>query len=159
MSFIGRIIKTLKGTMAYENLFAVADYILSRQGPMSAMKLQKLVYYSQAWSLVWTEKELFPEEFQAWANGPVVWELYGAHRGEFRIEPGFFRGDTGRLSQEQRDVIDKVLSFYGPKDPQWLSNLTHMESPWREARAGVPDGDRCSNIISKESLLEYYSSL
>jgi uncharacterized phage-associated protein len=50
----------------------VAAYILEQRGPMSAMKLQKLVYYSQAWSLVWEDRPLFREEIQAWASGPVV---------------------------------------------------------------------------------------
>ena len=31
----------------------VAKYILKEHGEMTAMKLQKLVYYCQAWSLVW----------------------------------------------------------------------------------------------------------
>ena len=137
----------------------VAEYILSRIGSMSAMKLQKLVYYSQAWALVWTENPLFNEEIQAWANGPVVWELYCLHRGRFRVEPGLFQGDPQRLSADQKDVIDRVLSYYGDKDPQWLSNLTHLEIPWQKARVSVENGQPCSEIISKESMLEYYSSL
>ncbi len=51
---------------------SVAAYILSQHGKLSAMKLQKLVYYCQAWSLVWDEAPLFQEQIQAWANGPVV---------------------------------------------------------------------------------------
>jgi uncharacterized phage-associated protein len=137
----------------------VADYVLSCIGPMSAMKLQKLVYYSQAWALVWTEQPLFSEEFQAWANGPVIWELYCVHRGQFSVTPGFFKGDPNNLSPEQRDVIDRVLGFYGGKDPQWLSTLTHLESPWVQARGNTPPGESCSEVISKESMLEYYSSL
>ncbi len=58
----------------------VAAYILEKCGPMTAMKLQKLVYYSQAWHLVWTEKPLFDNRIEAWANGPVVWELYDLPR-------------------------------------------------------------------------------
>jgi uncharacterized phage-associated protein len=137
----------------------VADYILERLGPMSAMKLQKLVYYAQAWALVWTEKALFVEEIEAWANGPVVRELYNLHRGEFRLEPGFFKGNPADLSPDQQDVIGRVLGFYGDKDPQWLSNLTHMEAPWLQARKGLADGERGETVISKEALLEYYSSL
>jgi uncharacterized phage-associated protein len=137
----------------------VAEYILSRLGPMSAMKLQKLVYYSQAWALVWTESPLFDEDIQAWANGPVIWELYCAHRGRFKVEPGLFQGDPSRLSADQKDVIGRVLSFYGDKDPQWLSNLTHLEAPWQNARVNVEHGRPSSEIISKESMLEYYSSL
>ena len=37
-------------------VFDVAAYILQKTGSMTTMKLQKLVYYSQAWSLVWDEK-------------------------------------------------------------------------------------------------------
>lgn len=43
------------------NVSDVAAYILQKHGRMTTMKLQKLVYYSQAWSLVWDEKPLFQE--------------------------------------------------------------------------------------------------
>lgn len=59
----------------------VAAYILERRGSMTAMKLQKLVYYSKAWHLVWDEESLFNEPIQAWANGPVVYDLYLEHKG------------------------------------------------------------------------------
>lgn len=41
------------------NVFDTAKYILEQSGPMSAMKLQKLCYYSQVWSLVWDDSPLF----------------------------------------------------------------------------------------------------
>ena len=63
----------------------VAAYILSHLGPMTTMKLQKIVYYCQAWSLVWDEKLLFKEDIEAWANGPVVRELFNYHRGQYMI--------------------------------------------------------------------------
>ena len=53
------------------NVFDVAKYILQRTGKISTWKLQKLCYYSQAWTLAWTGKPLFEEEFEAWRNGPV----------------------------------------------------------------------------------------
>jgi len=56
--------------------FDVAKYILEKKKQMTAMKLQKLVYYSQAWSLVWDEKPLFDEPVEAWINGPMVPALY-----------------------------------------------------------------------------------
>jgi uncharacterized phage-associated protein len=137
----------------------VADYILQKHDKMSAMKLQKLVYYAQAWHLVWEDKELFDEEIQAWANGPVVPYLYDIHRGSFSIAPGFFKGDILRLTAKSKDVIDRILKFYGDKDAQWLSDLAHMEEPWRIARIGLADGERGSSVISTESMAEYYSSL
>lgn len=67
----------------------VASYILEKQPkkqPLTAWKLQKLVYYSQAWSLVWDKQPLFKEKILAWANGPVIKELYDQHKGLFYVK-------------------------------------------------------------------------
>ena len=139
-------------------VFDVAAYILERQGPMTTWKLQKLVYYCQAWSLVWDDDILFPEEIEAWANGPVVRELHNAHRGKFRISC-LHRGRPEILTETQRETVDAALTFYGDKSPQWLSDLIHMETPWQLARRGIPDGVRGNTVILKDSLAEYYGSL
>lgn len=136
----------------------VASYILTRQGPITTWKLQKLVYYCQAWSLVWDDDQIFPEEIKAWANGPVVRELYDVHRGEYRVEK-LRKGNPEALTQEQRSTVEVVLDHYGKMSPQLLSDLTHAEDPWKLARDGVPAGTRGNKIISKESLGEYYGSL
>src|SRR5579863_6095134 len=138
-------------------VFDVADYILSRLGDMSAMKLQKLVYYSQAWSLAWTDRPLFEDEIEAWMKGPVVPALYQKHKGTFLVTTGFFGGHVENLTPEEKDVINRVLDFYGPRDPQWLSGLTHLESPWKQARVGLDPEERGNSVISKEAMLEYYS--
>lgn len=136
----------------------VAAYILEKKGEMTAMKLQKLVYYSQAWSLVWDEEPLFPERIEAWANGPVVPALYSEHRGQFKVS-SWPRGNPDQLTLEQRQTIDAVLNYYGDKSSQWLSDLTHREEPWLEARKGLGPGERGSQAISHASMAEYYGSL
>lgn len=140
-------------------VFDTAKYILERQGSMSAMKLQKLCYYAQAWSLVWDDAPLFDEDFEAWANGPVCPELYKVTRGQFLVTAEDEPGNSSNLDDNQKDTIDTVLSHYGIHDAQWLSRLTHMEDPWKHAREGVPAGVGCNNVISKESMAEYYGSL
>ncbi len=136
----------------------VAAYVLQLQGGMTTWKLQKLVYYCQAWSIVWDDDQIFPEEIRAWANGPVVRELYDEHKGQFRI--GTLRkGDPDKLTALQRETVGIVVDYYGDKSGQWLGDLTHMESPWKEARRGISDQIRGDRIISKESLGEYYGSL
>jgi len=62
-----------------------AAYILHARGPMSAMKLQKLCYYAYGYHLAWETRQLFPERFEAWANGPVCPDLYARHRGQFTL--------------------------------------------------------------------------
>ena len=140
------------------NVFDVAQYILQKQGTMTTMKLQKLVYYSQAWSLVWDEKPLFTEEIQAWASGPVVRELYDVHKGKFTVSD-IGIGDVDNLAPGQKENIDAVLEGYGGRTAQWLADLTHMEDPWNEARKGIEPGENCENEISQASTAEYYSSL
>ena len=140
------------------SVFDVAAYILGERGAMTTWKLRKLVYYSQAWSLVWDDDALFPEEIEAWANGPVVRELYDAHRREYRVSE-LGKGDPDALTPDQRETVDAVLEFYGDRSPQWLSDLTHMEDPWRSARKGVPEGERGNSIIPKQDLAEYYGAL
>lgn len=136
----------------------VAAYILNNLGEMTTMKLQKLLYYCQAWSLVWDEQPLFSEEIEAWANGPVVREIYNEHRTQFKINH-FDGGDPSKLSNIQKETIDSVLNYYGNKPSQWLSDLTHMEDPWKQARNGLSHGERGNNIISHASMSEYYSGL
>lgn len=141
------------------SVFDVATYILKKCGVMSTMKLQKLVYYAQAWSLVWDEEPLFKEKIRAWANGPIVRELFDAHQGMFKVSHRAFDGKPAKLSADQRETADAVIKYYGTKDPQWLSDLTHAEDPWRNARRGLPEGERGNAEITNKAMYEYYSSL
>lgn len=143
-------------------VFDVAAYVLSKTGEIGAMKLHKLLYYCQAWSLVWDDKPLYPERIEAWRNGPVVRRLYAAHRRMFSVSPDLIarcEGDASRLNDTQRETVDAVLGFYGSRDAQWLSDLTHSEDPWRNARAGIERSQRSEVEISLVSMAEYYSSL
>lgn len=136
----------------------VARYILKQRGEMSAIKLQKLVYYSQAWHLVWEDEPLFNERIEAWSNGPVVPDLYRVHRGNFSVR-SWPKGHVTNLTKGQRGSVDAVLKHYGPKSAFWLSELTHKEAPWREARKGLQPGTRSQREITPEAMAEYYGSL
>jgi uncharacterized phage-associated protein len=139
----------------------VASYILSKhheKPALTAWKLQKLVYYSQAWALVWDDAPLFKEDILAWANGPVVKELYIEHKGLFYVSK-MPNGNPVHLSTNQKDTIDHVLQAYGDKTAQWLSDLTHLEMPWIEARNGLKPGERGNSVISLSSMQEFYSGV
>jgi uncharacterized phage-associated protein len=136
----------------------VAAYILRRLGPITTWKLQKLAYYSQAWSLVWDERPLFRARIEAWANGPVIPELYHEHKGQFRVST-WSAGDADKLTPAEQETVEAALDFYGPKTSQWLSDLTHNERPWQRARGSLRDGERGSEEITRASMHEYYSGL
>jgi len=141
------------------SVFDVAAFILREKEALPAMKLQKLVYYCQAWSLIWDEQALFEEAIEAWANGPVVRELYEAHRGQFRVTYSDIQGNPNQLSENQCETIQAILRDYGNKSSQWLSDLTHSELPWQEARKGLSPGVRGNKVISLASMAEYYEAV
>lgn len=141
--------------------FDVAKYILKRlAAPCSTMKLHKLLYYSQAWSMVWEEKPLFYEPIEAWANGPVVRKLFNFHRGLYQMDYNDLTfGNESLLNETQKEDIDEVLKFYGNRSAQWLIDQSHSESPWIDARKGLASNERGNSVISLQSMQEYYSSL
>lgn len=140
------------------SVFDVAAYILGKTGTISTIKLQKLVYYCQAWSLVWDDAPLFCERIEAWVNGPVVRELFAFHRGAFLINAVPI-GVPAHLSKTQRETIDAVIKFYGKRTGQELVEMSHLEEPWKIARKGLDPDERGVAIISNESMAEYYTSI
>ncbi len=137
----------------------VASYILATQGGMTAMKLQKLVYYSQAWSLVWRSQLLFEDAIEAWAAGPVVRSLYAVHRGRFHVSEADFPGNGDSLAADEREVIDVVTAHYGKYTAGQLSDLTHQEQPWQIARSGLRPTERGDAVIDPSVMVDYYSAL
>lgn len=138
----------------------VAQYILEQQAPsLTTMKLQKLVYYSQAWNLVWDGVPLFNSPIQAWANGPVVRELYNRHRGQFTAAPEHHFGDSANLSAAEKETVNAVLAAYGHLSGQQLSDITHNERPWMEARHGLPDGAASEVEVSLDTMQDFYGGL
>jgi uncharacterized phage-associated protein len=114
----------------------VAAVLVHELGTMDAMKLQKLLYYCQAWNLAITDHPLFSEAVEAWRDGPVVQPIFRRHRGR-RLVSDWRSGDPSRLNEQARQLIDLVCMSYGRMSGDDLSTLTHSEEPWLEARRGV----------------------
>jgi uncharacterized phage-associated protein len=142
------------------SVFDVVAYILEKMGELTTMKLHKLIYYAQAWSLVWDEKPLFNEPIEAWANGPVVRSLFSYHQGYYSLSKLDLNiGNPDVLNLDQKETIDSIIEYYGNKPAQWLVELSHLENPWKKARKGLGPLERGNKVISLESMAEYYSSL
>jgi uncharacterized phage-associated protein len=135
----------------------VAAYIVERYGPMSALKLQKLLFYSEAWSLVWDQRPLFREEVKAWRAGAVVPAVYEAHRSRIQIA-SWTLGNSGRLDEEAKSTIESVVEFYGRLPAKILRDLNHWEAPWREARGSSQEAEP-DITISRDAMASYYRRL
>jgi len=142
----------------------VAEFILQQKGPISSVKLQRLVYYSQVWSLALDGKNIFEEPIEAWKNGPVVRNLLEKTRYNEQI-PSVHSGDPSLIDEDSKDTIIAVLIYYGQKSDDWLQNLVHNEEPWIETRENA---SKCKNdyndvsynvTISQNKMREYYANL
>ncbi len=135
----------------------VASVILARSGPWSdAMRLQKLLYYVQAWHLAVTDQPLFPEQIKAWKDGPVVPQVWHARKEPASRRAAEQTAESVELDGFTSDLVDLVIAEYGSMSGEELSALTHVEQPWIEARGGLADGEECRSPISVESMASYY---
>jgi uncharacterized phage-associated protein len=126
-----------------------------KNDPVSNLKLQKLLYYSQAWHLAFLKKPLFNEEIEAWVHGPVVPEVFRTYRdNRWARIPKREEFDF----PEVRGHLEEVWRVYGGLTAYDLERLTHSEDPWKNARAGLAPDASSHVVISKDSMRNYYSS-
>lgn len=140
----------------------IAEYFIKKSQAeghvITNKKLQKLLYYAQAWSLVFNGKKIFDAPIEAWVHGPAVQEVYSAYKefGFGNITTSINARDLEILTADEKKVLDDVWKAYGKFDANYLEILTHSEAPWQEARAGIAADEACSNEISPESMKAYY---
>lgn len=137
------------------DIFSTAKYILEKTGKISTMTLEKLTYYCLVWSLVWYDKPLFSNKFQAWRRGPVCKELFEIHRGKRVISADMINSST-ELASDEKALVDCVLSVYGHENGEFLSELTHNEKPWKKTRGELPDDANSDKIITDDLIKEAY---
>lgn len=138
----------------------VAQYIVkSHNTEISTVKLQKLVYYAQAWNLVWEKKPLFHQRIEAWINGPVIPELFKQHRGHFTVNKEMCIGNSYTLTDDEKETIDVVFRAYGHLNGQQLSDISHCERPWHKTYDAAHNGVSATKEISHTLIYDFYKNL
>lgn len=132
------------------------------------MKLQKLLYYAQAWHLAFYDKPLFNGRIEAWAHGPVVIEVWHELKGKTfhrhealnpEIIPSAISDEAVARNEEAVDLLNQIMTIYGEKSAKFLEDLSHSEEPWIEARGNTPDAQRCNELIKHSTMKQYYRKL
>ncbi len=145
----------------------VCDFIIVKvagdeAAPLNLLKLQKLVYYAQAWHLAIHDKPLFEGRFQAWVHGPLnraLFDRFAAQKTLYSavdtsdIQADF---DMNRVPVESQRFLDTVLDEYAGLTGSQLEEMTHNEQPWIEARQGYRPSQRCEKEISQETMRRFY---
>ena len=143
---------------------AFSNYILKHHGSMSHLKLQKLLFYCDAYRLAYFGQELIEDVFEAWVHGPVCRKVYDSLKDKSVLYSDLAYSETSidvdaafeALPTAQRELIGSVLNDLSGWSGMELEAATHREYPWQQARAGVDDGAKCHNPISKEITMEFY---
>lgn len=148
----------------YYRVEDVIDWFLLKS-PMSPKKLQKLLYYSYAWTLTLFNEnsenlnnKLFDEVFEAWIHGPVIPGVYRRFK-KYRYNNITKKPQEQVLFDEEiEDVLNQVWDVYGHFSGNELENLTHQETPWKNARKDLRPLDHCDVPISDKDIFECYGS-
>jgi uncharacterized phage-associated protein len=149
------------------NINDVCNYIILKtknagEG-LSVLKLQKLLYYSQAWHLAFYDERLFEGKFQAWVHGPVSREIYDRFSStkslysEVMLKDVPEDFDLNCVPEDKQSHIDDILEVYAKYRGSQLEELTHREEPWLEARKGYRSSERCETEISEDTMRRYYA--
>jgi len=141
---------------------AVADYFIrfchEHGDYITNLKLQKLVYYAQAWHLALHEKPLFPESIEAWVHGPVIPVLYQRFK-DFKHEPITIHPVNALLPQNICNHLDEIMEVYGGYAAFELEHLTHQADPWKNARRGLPMDALSKEVITHSDMQNYYQKM
>lgn len=124
---------------------------------MTNLKVNKLVYLAQAWSLVRLNKPFFTESIQAWQYGPVIPSVYNTFKvcGANNIESICGEYNQNIFTPDELDLLIDVAMQYGQYTASALVNITHKPgSPWSNVYE-----EHKHNIISTDSIKEYFSKL
>ncbi|MEL6642771.1 MAG: type II toxin-antitoxin system antitoxin SocA domain-containing protein [Pseudomonadota bacterium] len=123
---------------------------------VTQLKLQKLVYYAEAWFLANFDRALIAEDFEAWAHGPALRSLYAKYRdyGWEALPP-----ESGRRPPESiADFLKAVYEEYGQYSAKKLERMTHQEAPWLDAREGLLPEAASQRVIPKLSIRNFYAA-
>jgi uncharacterized phage-associated protein len=123
--------------------------------PLTNLKLQKLIYYAQAWHLAIFDQPLFSEQIEAWIHGPVVAPEYRRFKG-FAWQPIAENPAPPEIDETVRQHLTEVMDNYGGMTAYQLEQLTHTEDPWINARKGLPADEWSNAVISHDQMKNYY---
>lgn len=160
--------KAMVAAESIESLFSVSDkmlrviaYVFERLEEVTPLMLQKLLYFIQGVYSALYGKPVFAEDCRAWIHGPVYPEVYDLFR-DFKYNPiddarfALLEGTEDALTEDEKRVIDLVVNTFGMYGGKVLEKITHNETPWTEARKGYGDSIPSSELLPKDTIMNYY---
>ena len=152
--------RTIKTSYTAENVAKYLIYLASqasvgdnkeREG-ITNLKLQKVLYFAQAYYLSKIGKPLFSDNIEAWEYGPVIPDVYHKFKSK-GSNPIICEEDKSSLSDDDKEILKKVWGTFGGYSASKLVDIAHAHTPWKEANKSA------SKVISHKAIKEYYAPL
>ena len=148
----------------------VINYSNRENYGVSNLKLQKLLYFIQVYFLISSKKQepCFLEDIEAWDFGPVVPVAYHEYKQygctdipsideyfDFDVKNPWNLSmrvyDENCISDEDKELINTVITELADYSATDLVNITHHQAPWRDVYAPYQN-----NIITIDSIRRYF---
>lgn len=145
----------------------VMAYMLLKYEKMSHLKMQKILYYTQAFHLAHFDQPLMNIKFEAWVHGPVSRKVYSSLKDKsiLHSEIGYVLEPNERhpkviideiLTDDQVAILDDVLETFASWTGPQLEAQTHSELPWINARGAKGPSEPCNSVISNDEMKSFY---
>ena len=130
--------------------YYIIEYSYEKEDCINNLKLQKLLYFVQAWFLINTNEPCFFQDIEAWDFGAVVPEIYSKF-SKFGCGTLPFYKCSIEIFEDDKFLINSVISKFLNWTSTDMLKLIHHQKPWIDAYY-----NEASNIITNESLLDYF---
>ena len=159
------------------NAIDIARYVIyychQNSYSISNLKLQKLLYFIQAYFLIEKDEECFTDDIEAWDFGPVIPNVYHEYKmyGSTNIpnqkiyEELDIDTKTGKVDFVKKEInydticyadtclINSLLNRFGDCSSTYLTQVTINQKPWISAYVKNEH-----KIISTDSIKNYFKN-
>lgn len=138
--------------MAY-GAIDIANWLINKgiedHNPLTPAKLQKLLYFVHALYLAYSGDPLINEEFEAWAYGPVIPDIYHEYKSYGRSEITKKRDTNLVLEPKDENFLNLFWQKWGNTPTSKLIELAHIANdPWDQSfRKGYYNSSIPNSII------------
>lgn len=134
----------------------IAEYVIwyseKQDFGISNLKLQKILYFIQAYFLICSDRTCFYEKIEAWDFGPVVPEVYKRYKQYGSMDIHGIPEEEPYLCQNDKERINEVVDNFADYSATDLVEITQKQVPWIEAYES-----KRNNEISTDSIKQYFT--
>ena len=127
-----------KGAGVY-SAFDISSYIIEysneKQYIISGLKLQKLLYFVQAYFLIQKKEPCFREKLIAWNFGPVVVEVYEKYKEYGSLDIPKDRAGAYYVDEADKELIKYVVDAFAYFPATTLTDTAIEQLPYQKAVA------------------------